>query len=434
MSQPRPTWNARVPIVIGFAAIALLVGSLGAWSVGTQIAGAVVAPGTVVVESDRQVVQHPDGGVVGEVLARDGDLVAAGDVLVRLDGTFLRSELIIVERQLAEIFARRARLEAEEAEADAPEFADFPEFTLIDAEVVAEQVQGQLSLFESRRAALEQERAQLTEQQRQVERQIEGIEAQLGALTRQLDLIAQELSGVQTLFDRGLVQAGRLLELQREEARLQGEIGRLISASAEAETRISSLEIESLKLGERRREEAITRLRDLQYSEIELQERRLSLVERLARLDVRSPVAGVVFGSRVFAVQSVIQPAEPMMYVVPVDQPLHISARIDPIDVDQVHAGQDVALMFSAFNLRTTPEIPGRVVRVSADAETDTVTGATFYEAIVVPDATALAALSGVTVIPGMPVETFLKTDNRTPLSYLVQPLSIYFSRAFREE
>lgn len=434
MSAPLKTWSARFPLVVGFAAVLLLLGGFGAWSVGVQIAGAIVAPGTVQVESERQVVQHPDGGVVGEILARDGDAVEAGDVLIRLDGTFLRSELAVVERQIAEIFARRVRLDAERDGADTLEFGRLPEFSLIAPDVLEEQIEGQRSLFEARRTSLGQERKQLAEQQQQIRRQIEGTEAQLSALERQLALIERELGDVQTLFDQGLVQIQRLLELQREEARLHGEIGRLISSIAEAETRITELEIQSLRLVDGRREEAITRLRDLQYSEIELEERRISLMERQARLDLRAPVSGLVFGSRVFAVQSVVQAAEPMLYIVPGDQPLHVSARIEPRDIEQVYAGQDVTLMFTTFNQRTMPEVSGIVQRVSADAEADETTGQTFYEAILIPDEASLTAMPSVTLLPGMPVEAFLKTDDRTPLSYLTQPLAVYFNRAFREE
>jgi HlyD family secretion protein len=434
MARDRSDWSAALPLTIGFASIFLLVGSLGAWSIGTQIAGAVVAPGLVEVESERQVIQHPDGGVVGEILARDGDTVTAGDVLVRLDGTFLRSELAIVEGQLMEIFARKARLEAEQLDAEAPDFGSAPTFLVIGRDALQEQVEGQTSLFEARRASLAQNVLQLKEQQGQVESQIEGILAQRDSLDRQLELIEKELIDIQTLFDRGLVQATRLLELQREEARLQGEIGNLTAATAEAHTRMSGLEIERLALFDQRREEAITQLRDLRYSEIELEERRLSIVERLARLDVRAPVSGTVFGSKVAAIQSVIQPAEPMMFLVPGDQPLQISARISPIHIDQVYPGQEVALMFTTFNRRTTPEVRGTVVRISPDAGMDEATGETFYEAVVLPDERGLQDVAHIQLLPGMPVELYLKTDSRTPLSYLTQPLTVYFQRAFREE
>ncbi len=429
----RRTWNARMPLAVGFTSIALLVGGLGVWSVGTEIAGAVVAEGTVQVESDRQVIQHPDGGVVGEIVARDGDTVATGDVLIRLDGTFLRSELGLVEQQLAEIFARKARLLAEQDDLDAPDFGNPPAFAEIRAEDVADQIEGQERLFRARLASVAQERRQIAEQQAQIERQIEGTEAQLAAQRRQLDLVDRERSDVQALFDRGLVEASRLLALEREKARLEGEVGQLTAAIAEARNRIAGLEIQSLRVADARREEAIGRLRDLRYNEIQLAQRRLDLLERLDRLDIRAPVGGVVFGSRVAAVQSVIQAAEPIMYLVPGDQPLQVSARIDPIDIDDVFPGQAANLSFPAFNMRTTPSIPGTVLRVSPDAARDEATGRTYYEAVVIPDAGALAESPGLTLLPGMPVETYLRTRDRTPLSYLTQPMTVYFNRAFRE-
>ncbi|QMU58301.1 MAG: HlyD family type I secretion periplasmic adaptor subunit [Boseongicola sp.] len=426
-------WSAKRPTLIGFAAIVLLMGGLGYWSFGTQIAGAIVATGVVQLESDRQVVQHPDGGVVGKILARDGDIVRAGDVLIRLDGTFLRSELTIVEGQLAEIFARETRLTAERDDRPFP-VADLPNFVAIGPDIIQGQVDGQRNLFQARQTSLRQEQESLVEQKAQIAQQILGVKAQLQALERQLSLIEQELKDVQSLFDRGLVPATRLLELQRVEAQLQGEIGQLVSTVAEARTRTAALDIEVLKLFDRRREEAISRLRDIQYSKIELHQRRISLTERLSRLDVRAPLAGTVFDSRVLAVQGVVQPAEPMMYLVPGYQPLQVSARIDPIDVDQVFPGQDVALMFTTFNSSTTPEVSGIVLRVSPDAQTDDATGLTYYEAVVEPSADELAVLHDLSLLPGMPVETFVKTDDHTPISYLIRPLTVYFGRAFREE
>lgn len=434
MREGRRRWSARFPLALGFLTIVLMVSGLGAWSVGTEIAGAVVATGTVEVQSERQVIQHPDGGVVGEILARDGDSVRAGDVMLRLDGTFLRSELAIVEQQLAEIFARQARLRAERDDSEAPDFSDRPSLPTVDVQTILELIEGQAALFEARRTSFSQEQRQLSEQQVQIERQIEGMEAQLAALREQRELLSRELADTQSLFDRQLVPGTRLSELQREAARLQGEIGNLRAMVAEARARISALSIEQLRLGDGRREAAISRLRDLNFSAIELEERRLSLREQISRLDVRAPVSGVVFASRVVAEQSVVQPAEPMMYIVPGDQPLQVAARVDPTDIDQVFPGQPVALMFTTFNRRTTPEIPGTLLRVSADAQTDEVTGATYYQAIIVPDENALSEIPDVTLLPGMPVETFLKTEDRTPISYLTQPLTVYFQRAFREE
>ncbi len=434
MADQEKSWSAILPTTIGACAVVLMVGVLGVWSVKTQIAGAVVASGVIEVESERQVIQHPDGGVVGAIFARDGDSVAVGDVLVRFDDTFLKNELAIVEGQLLEIFARKARFEAERDGTETVAFDGLPDLMLVSEDAVKEQLEGQKRLFEARRVSLTQNAQQIDEQQTQVAQQIEGVEAQRKALHRQLELIKQEMADVQSLFDKGLTQASRLLELQRAQARLEGEIGSLTARVAEARTQISGLEIQQLALFDQRREEAISRLRDLGYNELELAERRLGLIERLSRLDVRAPVAGVTFGSSVFAEQSVVRPADPMMYIVPGDQPLQVSARISPTDIEQVYSGQDVSLMFTTFNRRTTPEVAGKVIRVSADAARDEATGETFYEAILMPDEAALEALENVSLLPGMPAEAFLKTEDRTPLSYLTQPIMIYFQRAFREE
>jgi len=425
-------WGARLPLTLGFGAVVLLLGGIGVWSVQTEIAGAVVASGKVQVESRSQVIQHPEGGVVGEILAHDGDTVAAGDILVKLDGTFLSSELAIIEQQLVEIFARRTRLVAERDDADDFTYQDRPEFMIIETATVEDQLAGQKNLFEARKRSLVRELEQLSEQQSQIERQIEGAESQQVSFEKQLTLIEQELADVQSLFDKGLVETTRLLALQRQQASLEGEIGRLTSSIAESAARISGLAIEALRLADARREAAITQLRDIQYSEIELKERRLSLIERLSRLDIRAPVNGIVFDSRVLAPQAVISAAEPITFIVPGDQPLQVSARIDPNDIEQVYSGQDVRLMFTTFSRRTTPEVLGKVVRVAADAQTDEVTGLSYYEAILRPDAEALAKLENVELLPGMPVEAFLKTEDRTPLSYLTQPLTVYFQRAFR--
>lgn len=434
MSKSSDFANSRLLLVAGFGAITLLVGGMGAWSVGAKINGAVVSRGVVKVESERQVIQHPDGGVVGEILAHNGDQVHAGDVLLRLDGTFLRSELAIVQAQLLEIAVRKARLAAERDDLAKVDFTVLPDFPMLDPEQVAQQREGQSNLFAARQATMAKKINQLREQQQQIEKQIEGVEAQRVSLMEQLDLVSQELEDKQSLYERKLMEASRVLATQREHAKLTGEIGRLNSVIAEARVRISALEIEVVGLSEDRREAAITQLRDLQYNEISLVERENTLREKLARLDVRAPVDGVVFGSQVFALQSVIQPAQPMMFLVPSDQPLYVSVRVDPTSIDQVYSGQQVSLQFSTFNRRTTPAIPAEVLRVSPDVQTDEANRETYYEATVEPDPEALAALPEVKLMPGMPVEAFLKTDARTPLSYLTQPLTIYFNRAFRGE
>ncbi len=429
----RPAWSIKAPAFVGLLALAILVLGLGVWSVRTELAGAIISQGVIEVQSNRQVIEHPDGGVVGEIFVRDGDAVTRGDLLLQLDDTFLASEKTIVESQLFELLARKTRLEAErdgeDAEALAQALKELQSREFIGDDLLA----GQQRLFNARLDTLQQQIEQLGKQKVQIESEIEGNRAQLVALRTQVDLIISELEDQQGLLDRGLTQASRVSALQREEANLTGEIGRLESSVARLKGQIATTEIQIVELQATRREEAITELRDVQSRVVELAERRLSLTERLSRLDIRAPVAGTVYDSQVFAIQSVIQPGEPMMYVVPQDTPLLVAARVDALHVDQLHRGQEVALRFPAFNQRETPELDGHVINVSADTFTDESTGFTFYRAEVEPDEGQLERLNGQELLPGMPVEAMIKTDERTPLSYLIKPLADYFYRAFRE-
>ncbi|MEX5727351.1 HlyD family type I secretion membrane fusion protein [Rhodovulum iodosum] len=431
-AQP-PRWRATFPIVVGLLALVVLLGGIGLWSVQARIAGAIVSSGMIQVESNRQVIQHPDGGVVGAILAKDGDVVEAGDVLIRFDDTLLRSELAIVEGQLDEILARRARFEAER---DGRDEVDFPEELISRASVmpdITSQIEGQQRLFEARIESMARESEQLDEQVEQIENQIRGAQSQIDALSIQLGLISTELRDQQQLLDKGLTQASRVSTLRREEAQLKGEIGKLESDIARARGQIAAIRIEQLKLVTRRREDAITTLRDLQFREIEMREKRLSLLETLSRMEVRAPVGGVIYGTQVFAIQSVVQPAQPIMYIIPQDRPLIVSSRIESIHIDQVFVGQPATLRFTAFDQRRTPEIEGHVTKLSADVFTDEATGISFYQAELVPDDGELSKLEGQELLPGMPVEAFIKTGDRSPLTYLVKPLSDYFNRAFRE-
>ena len=425
---------ARGPLFIGYFALCVLIGVIGVWSVQARIAGAVIASGMIEVENNRQILQHPQGGVVGELLARDGDRVEAGDVVLRFDDQLLQSELAIVTNQLNVLRARKARLVAEADETDTIAFdtllltaaAENPEINLL--------IDGQTRLFRARNKSLEQEEEQIENQVVQTKDQITGSSRQLAATQNQSALLIDELADVQTLFDKGLAQASRVSALKRERARLLGEVGQFEARIAQLEGDIARLEIEKLRLRSVRREQAIASLRDLSVQEIELAERELSTRDTLSKMAMRTPVSGVIYGSRVFAVQSVISPADPVMYVIPQDQPLIVAARIAAIHIDQVHVGQDAALRFSAFDQRTTPEIFGTVSKISADVYADEVSGQTYYLANLVPKSGELAKLDIQVLLPGMPVETFIRTVERSPFSYLVTPLMDYFNKAFRED
>lgn len=431
-ASPPGRWSARAPVIVGFAIVLVLVGGLGAWGATTRIAGAVIAQGRVEVAQNRQVVQHPDGGVVAELLVEEGDRVERDQLLIRLDAEQLGSELAVVEGQLLEVLARRARLEAEEAGAEALAFDAY----LLESEnpVAAELRAGSESLFRAKLETAEREIEQLRRQQDQIRDQIAGIQAQAAAVADQVALIEEELAAQQSLLDRGLAQAARVLELESQQAALTGQQGELAATKAQAEGKITELEISVLRIGSQRREEASTALRDLGYSEIELSEQARALRVRLDRLDIRAPAAGVIYGLTVFGPRSVVRAAEPILYVVPQDRPLVVAARVEPIHVDQVHIGQEVQLRLSALDQRQTPELVGRVVGISADAFEDEATGLSFYRAEVEITEGELARLpEGMTLLPGMPVEAFVRTGDRTPLSFLTKPLTDYFAKAFRE-
>jgi HlyD family secretion protein len=431
MMGDRPTYSATRPLIIGFTALLLLVAGIGYWSVRTQIAGAIIANGMIVVENNRQVVQHAEGGIVGQIAARDGDSVAAGDLLIELDDSLLLSDLAVAKLQLFELRVRRARLEAERDEAESITFS--ADLLALDEEAARNQIEGQRLLFAARKKTLEKAQSQITERILQTGNQIKGTEAQLAALATQEELTLQELTIQEDALSRGLTQSGRVSQLRREAARLAGEIGKLTSDIARFKGEIAGFEIEQVRLQNKRREVAIDDLRDIQFRELELTEQRVSLLKRLERLEIRAPVAGVVYGATVFARNAVVLPAEPLMYVIPQDQPLIVSARVPSNHIDQVYVGQTATLRFTAFNQRLTPEVTGTVTFVSADVFEDDATGVTYYRVKVVPLIEELPELEAWNLLPGMPVEAYLRTDDRTPLSYLTKPLTDYFGRAFRE-
>lgn len=436
--SPPPTGHAsfstRTPMVVGLIAVAILFGGFGTWAATTNISGAIVASGQIEVDQNRQVVQHPDGGVVSEILVSEGDTVAEGDTLIKLDPTLLRSELTIVEGQLYELMARRARLVAERDLAEEIVFAEAVLTAAQNDPEVAELVEGQRNLFFARAESLTGEVEQLNKRTDQITDQVGGIEAQQDALNAQLDLIEQELASKQTLRRSGLVREPEVLALQRELARLSGTVGELVAQKAQAEGRITETEIQIISLTTRRREEAITTLRDLQFRERELAEQSRALRERLSRMEIKAAVSGVVYGLTVFAPRSVIRPADPVLYLVPQDRPLVIAAQVEPIHIDQLFVDQDVSLRFSSLDQKQTPELFGEVVQVSADAFEDERSSVRYYRAeILLNDGEIERLPEGAKLIPGMPVEAFIRTEDRTPLAYLVKPFMDYFARAFRE-
>jgi HlyD family secretion protein len=421
-------------MLFGLVTLAVLLGGFGLWAATTNISGAIVASGQLEVQQNQQVVQHIDGGIVAELLVKEGDLVSQDDLLLQLDDTQLRSRLTIIEGQLFELMARRGRLEAEQEGLSVASFDPLLQEASGRNPDIAARMAGQSRLLAARLASMEQEIAQLGERKEQITSQITGIIAQETALGRQLDLIVQELEDQQSLLDRGLTQASRVLALQREQARLQGQLGDLEARRASAAGQIVEMDLQITRIKSRRVEDATTQLRDLQFREFELIEERASLLEQLDRLDIRAPVAGAVHNMQVFASSTVIRPAEPILYIIPRDRPLVVNARIAPIHIDEVFPGQEAVMHFTTFSQRTTPQLEGHVTRVSGDSFIDERTGASYFRAELQLDEGQLDKLpEGAVLLPGMPVDSFIRTTDRTPLEYLVKPMMDYFSRAFRE-
>jgi HlyD family secretion protein len=415
----------------GVLVLALCVG-LGGWAATTQISGAVVAAGSLVVDSNVKKVQHAAGGIVGAILARDGERVRAGDVLVRLDDTITRAGLQIVARSLDELTARKARLEAER---DGAEEIAFPEDWAGREEepAIAQLLAGERNLFGLRRAARAGQKMQLTQRIEKMNDEIAGQAAQEAAKRREIELITRELAGVQTLWKKKLTSINRVTLLEREAARIEGERAQLSAAIAQAQARIAETELQIIQIDRDLGSEVGKELREIEGKIGELKERRVAAEDQLKRIDIRAPQDGVVHQSAVHTVGGVVSPGEPIMLIVPEADNLIAEVRVAPEQIDQVRLGQPVVLRFPSLNQRTTPEIGGAVARVSADTSTDQRTGLSFYTVRIAMSPEEVAKLGAVTLLSGMPAEALVQTQSRTVLSYLVKPLQDQFARALRE-
>ncbi|MGR3541102.1 MAG: HlyD family type I secretion periplasmic adaptor subunit [Hasllibacter sp.] len=429
------TISARGPVLLGLAALLALLGGFGVWSATTDIAGAIIAQGRIEVASNRQVVEHPDGGVVARLHVREGARVEAGEPILSLESDALDAQVAVARDRLLELLARAARLRAERDGAAGPVFEDGLLRAAATDPRAADLIEGQRNLFAARAETREGERARYEQQTGQIASQIEGIDAQAASLERQAALIDEELAAQEALLDRGLAQAPRVLALQREQAAMAGRSGELTARRAEAEERRAEIELSILGVEGSLREQAIAELRDIEAEIRTLREELAAAELRRGRLDIKAPVTGRVFDLGVFGPASVVAPGEPLLYLVPEGDALRIEVRVEPIHVDQVYPGQPARIRFPAFDARTTPELDAVVAEVSADAFADERTGAAFYRAqIALAEGQEGLLGDGRVLIPGMPVEAYMRTRDRTPLAYLISPLGDYFARAFRED
>jgi HlyD family secretion protein len=425
--------SIRLHLIIGLAVVAILAGGLGGWASTTEISGALIAPGSIVVESNVKKVQHPTGGVVGEVLARDGDIVKAGDVVVRLDDTVTKASLAIVTKNLDGLWARAARLQAEQQGLDKIVFpatlldrADDPDVKNIIA--------SETKLFEVRTTGRTGQKAQLRERITQLNEEIAGLTAQEKAKDQEIVLVEKELEGVRSLYDQHLVQISRMTTLQRDAARLNGERAQFVASRAQAKGKITETELQIIQVDKDLVSDVSKDLRETNDKIGEFVERKVTAEDQLRRTDIRAPQDGMVLQSTVHTVGGVITAGDAVMMIVPQADALSVEAKVNPQDIDKLQIGQKTLLRLSAFNQRTTPELNGVVTRVSPDVTTDQRTGQSYYTIRVSMPPEEIARLGDSKLIPGMPVEAFVQTGDRTLMSYLVKPLRDQLMRAFREK
>jgi HlyD family secretion protein len=427
-----PRRSLRWHAVLGSVAALLLVGGVGGWAATTDIAGALIAQGSVVVESDVKKVQHPTGGVVGALNVRNGDVVHAGDVVVRLDETLLRANLGIVANALDELTARAARLESERDGLDQVRFPDAFVDRASDPYVI-KVMNGERRLFEMRRAARAGLKQQLEQRIIQLNEEVRGLTAQQEAKAQEIVLIQRELVGVTELWEKKLIPLTRLTALEREATRIGGERAQLIASIAQSRGKTAEIGLQIFQIDQDLASDVAKELREIEGKTGEYVERKVAALDQLKRIDVRAPQDGTVHELSIHTVGGVVSPGEQMMLIVPANDTLAIEARIAPQDIDQVVLGQIAALRFTAFNARTTPQVNGIVSRISADTTTEQRTGVAYYTVRIAIPPSESAQLGEVRLVPGMVVETFIKTGDRTMASYLAKPLTDQVMRAFRE-
>lgn len=426
--------SIRTHALAGLLSVAAATGGLAWWSMGTQIAGAVVAGGSVAVDGGPKRVQHPEGGVVAAILVRDEDVVAAGDALVRLDGTSVQASFDLLLAQQRDAHARELRLAAEAAAmprmgvpAPLPEGVAGAEFDRL--------LTLQRDLFDAHAASMRGQRERIAEQIAQLERKTEGLAAELLADEAQQALVAAEIADQQHLLGEKLVSTGRINDLRRVEAQLRGEAGRIAAQIAETRATVAERRAMLVQLEDDQRVQAIRDLQAVRAELAQLAQQRIGLADRLERLVIRAPQSGTVHASTVVTVGGVVGAGETLMMVVPALDAAVLDLRISPLDIDKVHPAQEVIVRFTGIEARDTPDLAATIKSVAPDLTTDARSGAQYYLARVVLDPAELDRLPGGDhLLPGMPAEAFIRTGDRTVLAYLVKPLTDQFARVFRED
>jgi HlyD family secretion protein len=433
MTGKRTDRSIRNHALFGLLVVFGLLGGLGTWAAMAQISGAVIAPGRIAVDSDAKKVQHPEGGVVARLEVREGAHVAAGDLLVVLDDTILRADLAIVSKALDELAAQQARLVAER---DGADDVSFPEKLVDSARSnpdAKDSIDGQRSIFESRKRAHETAETQLSEQIAQLDSLIEGLAAQRAAREEELKLIGEELKGVRELYEKKLVSLTRVVALDRDRTRIAGESGKLVSDIATARGSIAEKKVEMVRLDDDFHSQVVSELAEVRNKINENVERKVAATDRLSRIDIRAPVSGKVHQLAVFTVGGVIGAGEVAMLIVPEDDQLVVDAQVEPREIEELRIGQKAVVRFSAFSDPNLRDGTGEITMIAPDLIADPKTGRTYYQVKLSVDAPVGTNGTALKLVPGMPVETFITKGDRTVLAYLTQPVRDQMQRIFRE-
>ncbi len=423
----------RQALLWGYAVTVVFCLLFFGWALFTTISGAVVAPGSIVIQGQVKTVQNLDGGIVSEIAVKEGQEVAADDLLLRLDSSLLMANQSIVEGRLSEALALQTRLLAER---DNLHVLQRPETvpTLLNEAAIAQAIEIQTEILNARSLTREGQTNQLTERIQQFEEEIIGAQGLQVARREQLSLIAKELAGVKELHAQGHAPLTRVLALEREGANLKGQISELSGNIARLRSSIGETQLQLLQIEKDFREQVLTDLRDASAQVEELREQHLSLLEQIERTEIRAPVDGVVHELSMHTLGGVVRPAEPILKIVPAEKHLIINVRVEPLHIDQIYAGQSAFVKLTAFNSRTVPDLECSVTTVSPDLVTDERSGMTWYEANLELLPNEVAKLGDLSLVSGMPAEAFIRTSDRTVMGYLLKPLSDQIFRAFREE
>lgn len=422
----------KVPVRLGYAVIVVFVFGGLLWSMLAPIAAGAIAPGIISPDGSRRTVQHLEGGIIETLKVRDGDLVRAGDPIVVLQSTQAAATNELLLKQARTLEATRARLFAEQAGSDEIPFPK--ELLTKDDPGQREIVDGQISIFEMRRASFAAQLQVLDDRENQFKEQISALEAQVESAGAQLDLIDEEIAGKEKLLQKALVTKPDILRLQRTQAALRGERGQYLGSIAEIKQKIGEIATQRISLRATRSEETSTQLEEVRAELADVAERLNASQDILKRTVVTAPVSGKVANLHFKSAGGVILKGEPILDIVPTEERLLIDARIAPGDIDVVTVGLTATVHLTAFSSRGLPRVEGTVRDLSADRIVDEATGQSYYLARVEVPREELAALDKhLVLVPGMPAEVLIVTAEQTAFDYMIEPFRAIFRRGLRE-